>query len=825
MLESEPIFSPELPTPTDGFDPRAGPPPACQVCGRQDESLRLVILPYVISLLVVTFRRAWVGIFCWRHRLMRQILAGLTTATLGWLGIPWGFIYTPVALFKLARGGDQPADDNARMLSALAEYKRQKGEPHAALSIAQEALKLQEGEGVRQQILALYKDHPLSIPRPGPVNPLPFLIALIGASLTGIFVGVVDQLFTYFFNAILGSEVHILIAILTWAPLVAMAFIAGIVIAELVRWALESTRMENMLLAQIVAVSCAALAWYGIPQGSLITDFVRALFGGYPIGSIGDFFQTVGTAITQGGIWMISDALRTEQAFGIIYLVILLVAGVYYLLTSISTAHESVHWLVRLELVEGELLDKPGRSLLPAWAAVAGVMVAIVLATVVFFDADSLSGGSPEVSAQLELAGELYNQGDMQGAANAYREVIALDPKLPDGHLNLAWVLYALGDIEGAAGSFEEASRLAPDWADPALGLGYVRLAMDDLDGAETAFQSAIKISTEPYIAGQAYYGLGAIAGMRYDSDAAVAYYEEAVRQDWSLSYAHLDLGLNYFLRGQFDQAVEKGNDLLAIAPDWGATHALLGMAYYQLDRMPKVEAELDWVADIDPQDLYSMTLLSNLHYMLRDFDSARQVLEAAIQDYPDNPDIVNMLSAVYAVTGKYAEAGQLLDTYDAVNPQDPAILSARAYVRLQQQDLQGAWSLLEQARELDPQAPETLRDMSFVKFQLGDVEEALRWAEQSGVINPYDPAMLADRAFALRALGRIDEARQSAEQAVRLSPKSDLPHFILGVCYLDLGQVQLGADALRDFINLAWDRAYVRDYVAQAQTFLSTLP
>ncbi|MFN2274598.1 MAG: tetratricopeptide repeat protein, partial [Anaerolineales bacterium] len=178
-----------------------------------------------------------------------------------------------------------------------------------------------------------------------------------------------------------------------------------------------------------------------------------------------------------------------------------------------------------------------------------------------------------------------------------------------------------------------------------------------------------------------------------------------------------------------------------------------------------------------------------------------------------------------YAVTGKYAEAGQLLDAYDAVNPQDPAILSARAYVRLQQQDLQGAWSLLEQARDLDPQAPETLRDMSFVKFQLGDVEEALRWAEQSGVINPYDPAMLADRAFALRALGRIDEARQSAEQAVRLSPKSDLPHFILGVCYLDLGQVQLGADVLRDFINLAWDRAYVRDYVAQAQTFLSTLP
>jgi tetratricopeptide (TPR) repeat protein len=109
--------------------------------------------------------------------------------------------------------------------------------------------------------------------------------------------------------------------------------------------------------------------------------------------------------------------------------------------------------------------------------------------------------------------------------------------------------------------------------------------------------------------------------------------------------------------------------------------------------------------------------------------------------------------------------------------------------------------------------------------FQLGEAEEALRLADQSLAIYPYSSTTHTDRAFALRALGRIDEARTSAEEAVRLSPKADLPHFILGVCYLDLGQTEMGREQLQTFVDLAWDRAYVRDYVAQAQTFLSTLP
>ena len=449
MLEFEPTYSEGNVLPPSQQPAPPSLPLACQVCGRQDESLRLVVLPYVISLFVVTLRRAWVGVWCWRHRSIRQALAGLITASLGWIGIPWGFVYTPAALYKLAKGGDQPAEENVELLLALADVKRQRGDVHSALAIAREALKLQEGESIREKIRSLMKDHPLSITRPGPISPLPFIIVLLGASVTGILIGVLDEWISMLFGLVLGQDVHIFIAILTWAPLVAMTFLGGLVIAELNRWGIERTRLDNILLATSMAFLSAALAWYGIPQGSMLADFFSALVGGYSVANLGELVQVTGAVLTQGGVWMVGDSIRSEGAFGIIYLTILAVTGAYYVWIAQRSARESVHWLVRLDLVEGELVDTPERSLLPAWGVIAGVVVVIALAITAFAGDNTLSRGSPDVVAQLELGDTLYDQSDLQGAAAAYQAAIALDPKLLEPHLSLGWTLYNLNDLDG----------------------------------------------------------------------------------------------------------------------------------------------------------------------------------------------------------------------------------------------------------------------------------------------------------------------------------------------------------------------------------------
>src|SRR6266705_2834583 len=102
--------------------------PACQKCGRQDETLRLVVYPFVFSIVVVTFRRAFSGLWCKTHRTQYLTIAGLISSIFGWIGIPAGLIFTPAVLFQLTKGGVQPADTNIKILSTLAEDKLRKGD-------------------------------------------------------------------------------------------------------------------------------------------------------------------------------------------------------------------------------------------------------------------------------------------------------------------------------------------------------------------------------------------------------------------------------------------------------------------------------------------------------------------------------------------------------------------------------------------------------------------------------------------------------------------------------------------------------------------------
>ncbi len=126
-------------------------PMCCSVCGRQDETLRDSIFPWVASALLVTTRRTFVGRWCGRHRRVQLGLAALITSTVGWLGVPWGVIHTPLTLIKLAGGGEDLSEENARLLKDLAHYKQRSGDKEGALACLEESLKLADSPEARDE--------------------------------------------------------------------------------------------------------------------------------------------------------------------------------------------------------------------------------------------------------------------------------------------------------------------------------------------------------------------------------------------------------------------------------------------------------------------------------------------------------------------------------------------------------------------------------------------------------------------------------------------------------------------------------------------------
>jgi S1-C subfamily serine protease len=100
----------------------AAPEPAefcCEKCRASDASLRITMFTWVISLLIVSYKRGWAKILCGRCRVKYSLLFNLEVLLFGWWGIPYGPIWSAQALWYNAQGGKQTREHNAALLFAV----------------------------------------------------------------------------------------------------------------------------------------------------------------------------------------------------------------------------------------------------------------------------------------------------------------------------------------------------------------------------------------------------------------------------------------------------------------------------------------------------------------------------------------------------------------------------------------------------------------------------------------------------------------------------------------------------------------------------------
>jgi hypothetical protein len=84
-------------------------PVACSVCGTVPDEPRYAAYQYVVSVVVMSFRRAFKGVYCAACARKRALMASAISGIAGWWGIPWGPIWTVPAIVRNASGGIQPA--------------------------------------------------------------------------------------------------------------------------------------------------------------------------------------------------------------------------------------------------------------------------------------------------------------------------------------------------------------------------------------------------------------------------------------------------------------------------------------------------------------------------------------------------------------------------------------------------------------------------------------------------------------------------------------------------------------------------------------------
>lgn len=134
---------------------RREPPIVCENCGRFDHTLRAAAFQYVISIVILSFKRGGGGILCSTCRTSKALGYTVTSILFGPWGLPWGVFWTLEAILRNLSGGKQPAEVNGPLLRSMAAYYLSVDNQQMAIHTLEESLKFETNSEVQQVLREL----------------------------------------------------------------------------------------------------------------------------------------------------------------------------------------------------------------------------------------------------------------------------------------------------------------------------------------------------------------------------------------------------------------------------------------------------------------------------------------------------------------------------------------------------------------------------------------------------------------------------------------------------------------------------------------------
>ena len=306
--------------------------------------------------------------------------------------------------------------------------------------------------------------------------------------------------------------------------------------------------------------------------------------------------------------------------------------------------------------------------------------------------------------ARLVLGGLLLEQGEWADAASEARAVLERDPGDARALLLLAKALTRLGDGEGAEAALARLAELAPRAWRPRLLLGGVRERLGRPEAAERAYREALSL---PGGEVPARLALARLAARRGEAKAAARWLEgvpaevletppglearaavAAAEGRWG-ACAELLGRLRASRPDDFELAVRHARALsragqregsVSVWEGWLRRHPrdvramkMLASAYARAGRRGKALALLEQVVQLAPRDVAA---LNDLAYGLRERDPRRAwtLVERALAEAPDLPEVRDTAARVLLALGRASEAVQQARQAVAGRPDDPRL-------------------------------------------------------------------------------------------------------------------------------------------------------
>jgi len=248
----------------------------------------------------------------------------------------------------------------------------------------------------------------------------------------------------------------------------------------------------------------------------------------------------------------------------------------------------------------------------------------------------------------------------------------------------------------------------------------------------------------------------------------------------------HMDRGMEYYERGEYDEAVAEFQAAIELEPDDAGAHRNLGTAYLEQGKYEEAAAAYEKAIELDPDFGEAYGDLAGAYVNLGRLSEAIAAGEKAIELAPEYAMAYNNLGFAYYTQGMLDEAIAEYQEAIRINP-----------------DFDKAHDNLGVAYMMQDQLDEAIAEF----------KEVIR-------INPDHVGGHVNLGFAYYTQGMLDEAIAEYQEAIRINPDLALPHKNLGLAYRSQGRVDEAIVEFEAYLQLiapdAPDRAAVEEEIAK---------
>ena len=259
-----------------------------------------------------------------------------------------------------------------------------------------------------------------------------------------------------------------------------------------------------------------------------------------------------------------------------------------------------------------------------------------------------------EAQELFDQANALYESGQLEQAADAYRRSIEIEPQRSEAHNNLGNTLLRLGKAREAIDSFDRALQLQPDNPQALYNRGIALHNLGQFEAAVESYRRAVML--DPAFPA-AWNNLGTSLQRLGKLSEALECLQRAVALTPDSPAAHNNLGSVLQSLNRFTEACDHFQRAIALNPDSAEAHNNLGNALRKMGRAEEAMGSYRTALRLrgDSPDIYS-----NLGNILKEFgrlDHALACYERALQLAPQSADVHNNLANTFKEAGQLDEA------------------------------------------------------------------------------------------------------------------------------------------------------------------------